>query len=386
MPLVGIYTRRATDGPDTQAHLERQEAACRVYCEANGLTVAAIHHEIAAGTTYQRRDKLNLVRRRYYHGEIEGIVVSDIDRLSRSLVHLVILIGEFDDYGVTLHCAREPLESTVQGRIVRLMTYPQIFSTELYEQVLARATVNKEESARNGQNPENYLLRAGFIRCANCNHAMVGIVKRDKRWNREELEYMCQPTKDCPGHYVPSVRLDTEVWAEMVKLADHVSLIETAIRAATRTDNIQANLRGVEATIAEWQQIADNYTGDLQNKDLRGTTRAAILKSLDDANAVIERLEIERRQILAGAYDKEREKQAYADILAWCKTVKDAREELSYQQKRDFLRMLGVVVLVKKVNRNLEEMSYDIRVQLPSIQELIYQNGAFVGQSLMRRP
>jgi site-specific DNA recombinase len=265
-------------------------------------------------------------------------------------------------------------------------TYPQIFSMELYEQVVARAAVNKEESARNGQNPENYLLRAGFIRCADCNHAMVGIIKRDRRRDHEQLGYMCQPTKDCPGHYVPSVRLDTEVWAEMVKLADHVSLIEEAIQVATKTDTIAANLRAVEAAIGEYQQLADNYTGDLQDKSLRGTTRAAILKLLDDANAVIERLEAERRQILAGAYDKERERQAYADILVWCKKVKAVREELDYTQKRDFLRMLGVVVLVKKVNRNFEEMSYDIRVQLPSIQEIIHQNGTFVGQSLMRRP
>jgi DNA invertase Pin-like site-specific DNA recombinase len=122
MLFIDIYCRTAVGSPDAKDTLERQEATCRVYCEANGLTVAAVHHEIAAGITYQQREKLNLVRRRYYRGEIEGLVVSDLDRLSRSLVHLTILIGEFDDYGVTLHCAWEPLDSTVQGRIARLMT------------------------------------------------------------------------------------------------------------------------------------------------------------------------------------------------------------------------------------------------------------------------
>ncbi len=255
-------------------------------------------------------------------------------------------------------------------------TYPRIMSDSLYARIMARATANEKEAARNGQNPEAYLLRAGFVRCAECGNAMVGVIRHDRsRPGLEWFSYVCTKTKKCPGQRVKSVELDTSVWNEIVKLADHVEVIEEAIQYATNDNAVQANLDAVERSLANWKQTADNYTEDLKDHNLRGDTRASIRALLNDANERIERLEQERLQIIVGMYDKERERKAYGELLEWCKKVKEAREELTYQQKRDFLRMLGVVVLVNKVNRNHEEMSYDIRVTLPSIQEILYQNG-----------
>jgi site-specific DNA recombinase len=265
-------------------------------------------------------------------------------------------------------------------------TYPAIFSENVYERILARADTNREESGRNGKNPGDYLLRAGFIRCADCKHAMIGVVKRDSRWQSARLIYICQRTKDCPGHYVPAPELDKAVWGEMVKLADHIPLIEEAIRLASSMDTLEANIKAVEAAHATWRQTADNFTEDLKDPTLRGETRASIRRLLDDALGAVTELETERAQLLAGQYDKARERQAYAEILAWCKQVKEAREELSYQRKRDFLRMLGVEVLVERRNRNFEDLSYDIRVALPSIQEVIYrQSGPIAGQFSTRK-
>ena len=108
---------------------------------------------------------------------------------------------------------------------------------------------------------------------------------------------------------------------------------------------------------------------------MRGDSRASIRQSLNAANQRIEQLEAERSQVLLGMIDREREKAAYKEILAWCKTVKEAREELTYQQKRDFLHVLGVIVIAKKdeaANLNLR-----IEIELPEIKELIAQTGEF---------
>lgn len=261
-------------------------------------------------------------------------------------------------------------------------TYPALLSDVLHARIVARATVNQAEASRNGKNPTDYLLRAGFIRCAECKRAMVGCVVRDRRWNSERLAYICQKTPVCPGHRVPAPELDKAVWESLVQLSDYVPLIEEAIRLANNSDTTQANLRAVEAALESWHDTVNNYTEDLQDRNLRGDTRASIRQLLNDANAVIERLEAEKAQIIAGSYDWERERQAYQELLDWCKQVTEAREELSYQQKRDFLRMLGVVVMVDRRNRNVEGMSYDIRVALPSIQAIIYQQAdSIVGQS-----
>jgi DNA invertase Pin-like site-specific DNA recombinase len=122
MPLVDIYCRTASDSADSQANLERQETACRAYCEANGLTVTTVHHEVASGAAYQQREMLNLLRRRYQSGNVEGVVLSGLDRLSRSQIHLVILVSEMEEYGVALHCADEPLDSSLDGKFLRFMT------------------------------------------------------------------------------------------------------------------------------------------------------------------------------------------------------------------------------------------------------------------------
>jgi hypothetical protein len=61
-------------------------------------------------------------------------------------------------------------------------------------------------------------------------------------------------------------------------------------------------------------------------------------------------------------------------ILAWCKTVKEARQELSYQEKRDFLRILGIRAFIGKSDKRSEELLWHIEASLPEVQELIMSN------------
>ena len=69
--------------------------------------------------------------------------------------------------------------------------------------------------------------------------------------------------------------------------------------------------------------------------------------------------------------DKEQERKAYQDILDWCRNVKEAREELTYRQKRDFLHMLGAVVVVSNEKPYYENFIYHVELKLPAIQELM---------------
>jgi hypothetical protein len=84
------------------------------------------------------------------------------------------------------------------------------------------------------------------------------------------------------------------------------------------------------------------------------------------------------------AIDRDKVHAEYEKVLDWCKKIKTEREELTYTQKRDFLYMLGATVLVFKQEYMGAELTWDIRVALPKVQELIYQgkdDGAF-GNSL----
>ncbi len=121
MQVVDIYCRTATYDEDTPSKLERQEAVCRAYCQKHALSVGMIYQEVSSGLIFHDRERLRLMRTRYRDGNIQGVVIDTLDRLSRSQAHLAILIEEMEKYGVTLHCVRESFEDSAMGRFVRLV-------------------------------------------------------------------------------------------------------------------------------------------------------------------------------------------------------------------------------------------------------------------------
>ncbi len=182
------------------------------------------------------------------------------------------------------------------------------------------------------------------------------------------------------GHYcyrcrnhgsIVSKTLDAAIWQKVEELADHVSLIEQAIKLASQDTKLERDVSAIDASIKRWKTSAANYLEDLQDTTLTSDSRAAIRKLMNDANIMVRKLEGERAQIAAGLIDKERERQAYQEILAWCNEVKEARGEFSYQRKRDFLDMLGVVVTIHYDKVNREGSTYDMQVRLPALQKLI---------------
>jgi site-specific DNA recombinase len=242
-------------------------------------------------------------------------------------------------------------------------SYPAIISGELFERIQKRMATNKAQAIRSSKRPEDFLLRAGYVRCAVCKRGMRGTF--DPR--RNTFAYRCNN-----GHgFIPSKPLDAAIWERIEYMADHVVLIEQAIALATSDNRLERNVHAIEGSIATWQASADNYLEDLKDTTLTGNSRTAIRKLMDDANRMVLQLEAEKAQIAGGMVDKERERAAYQDILAWCTKVKTAREELTYQQKRDFMTMLGIQVIVRCEKPYHKNSVYDMRVALPALQEII---------------
>ncbi|HEU5378567.1 MAG TPA: recombinase family protein [Ktedonobacteraceae bacterium] len=512
--IVDIYCRVSTDPQEDNTSLDTQEAEGRQFCQEHGFIVGMVHKEVFSGFQYREREELELMRRRYREGKIQGVVIRTFDRLSRSQVHFAILLEEMEHHEIELFCVKEQLDDTPIGRFTRMVlsfvaemerekimdrtttgrinkakqgrvvagtkapygwkwhlddkgekeyievneeqakvirwagkiyadgvatfaiakqlnedkiptpseqegiewrpitirriladerltgknapifhkhsrtskkqlptiilpegTYPQIISEELYKRILARMQTNKDEASRKGKDSEEFLLRAGFVRCEECGRPMHALSKRD-RLRKLKLVYRCNRhdttgKQVCVGQDIPSKELDEIVWKWLQQLADHIDLIEKAIKLATSSNKIESDTKAIEASIKTWRQRAKNYEADLDDVTLCGESRASIRHSMNHAYAMVERLENEKAQVMIGMIDKEREKAAYQDILAWCKKVKEGREELSYQHKRDFLRLLGVVVLVQKRIERQGDLLYRIQVQLPEVQSLI---------------
>lgn len=121
--IVDIYCRVAVDEPDnfveSSNSLDAQEEACRQYCAENGLTIGMVYQEVFSGIQYRERPMLTKLRMRYRYGETLGVIVTTLNRLSRSQVHLAILMGEMEQYNVTFHTVKEKLDTTLTGKLIR---------------------------------------------------------------------------------------------------------------------------------------------------------------------------------------------------------------------------------------------------------------------------
>lgn len=241
-------------------------------------------------------------------------------------------------------------------------TYPQIITTELFEKIQRRMALNKASASRASKNPEEFLLRAGYVRCSKCGWGMGA--KTDTR--HDTYIYRCRQHGS-----IISKQLDAVIWGKVEQLADHVTLIEQAIALATQDKKLERDATAIHVSIERWQKSAANYLEDLKDPDLTSDSRAGIRKLMNDANIMVRKLEGEKAQIQSGLIDREREQAAYQEILAWCYEVKEARGELSYTRKRDFLDMLGVVVTIHYPERVNAGSTYDMRVRLPALQALI---------------
>lgn len=115
MMRVATYSRVSTY--DKGQNPEIQSAELRRYCSARGWQLAAeIVDEGFSGGTDQRpglKKLMSLVRSR----EVDAVVVVKLDRLFRSLKHLVTTLDEFQTLGVAFVAVKDNVDySTPAGR------------------------------------------------------------------------------------------------------------------------------------------------------------------------------------------------------------------------------------------------------------------------------
>ena len=351
----------------------------------NGNIAAVSTHKLRYGFMWADKDKTAIVR-----NEAEAAIVRWMAEQYASGVSMVFIRQQLDERGVPSPSGSTWRECTIMrilgdrritGTNAQVFvnkakrykthhdtvavpdgTYPQIISTELFNKIQRRMALNKASASRASKNPEEFLLRAGYVRCSVCGWAMGA--KTDTR--HDTYLYRCRQHGS-----IVSKPLDTAIWHKVEELADHVTLIEQAIALATQDTKLERDGKAIDVSIERWQKSANNYLEDLKDPNLTGDSRAGIRNLLNEANTMVKKLQGEKAQIQAGLLDHERELAAYQEILGWCKEVKEARGELSYQRKRDFLDMLGVVVTISYPTRPNEGSTYDMRVRLPALQALI---------------
>lgn len=110
---VAIYCRVSTEEQDA----DKQELFCREYCKRNNYEVFAVYKDVISGTATSRPEFNQMLADMRYN-LFSGIVVTKLDRIGRSLQHLLSMFDEFNKRGVAFIATTQNIDtSTSSGKL-----------------------------------------------------------------------------------------------------------------------------------------------------------------------------------------------------------------------------------------------------------------------------
>jgi len=104
---VAIYCRVSTE----DQHADKQEDICREYCKRMGFEIYKVYSDVFSGIKTQRPAFNKLLKdMRLY--KFNCIMVTKLDRVGRSLQHLLSLFEEFNIKGVNFIATTQNIDTT----------------------------------------------------------------------------------------------------------------------------------------------------------------------------------------------------------------------------------------------------------------------------------
>jgi DNA invertase Pin-like site-specific DNA recombinase len=112
---VALYARVSTDGQDPEVQLQ----ALRAHAAHRGWEIIETFVDHGVSGRLERRPALDRMIKTAWVGQFQIIVVQRLDRLGRSLKHLVTLLSELQEKGVAVVSLKEQLDfSSSTGRLL----------------------------------------------------------------------------------------------------------------------------------------------------------------------------------------------------------------------------------------------------------------------------
>jgi DNA invertase Pin-like site-specific DNA recombinase len=110
---VAIYARVSTNGQTTAQQLAELRAAA----ERHGWQVAGefVEHGVSGAKGRDQRPKLDALLKGAVRREFDVIAAWSVDRLGRSLTHLVALLDEIHGKGIDLYLHQQGIDTTTPG-------------------------------------------------------------------------------------------------------------------------------------------------------------------------------------------------------------------------------------------------------------------------------
>ena len=112
---VAIYARVSTEEQDA----DKQVASLTEYCKIKGYEVVGVYRDVISGTT-SSRPEFNKLLEDLRSAKFNCIMVTKLDRLGRSLQHLLSLLEEFGRRGVHFVALTQNIDTTTASGKLQL--------------------------------------------------------------------------------------------------------------------------------------------------------------------------------------------------------------------------------------------------------------------------
>ena len=149
-PLAAVYTRISHED-QSQFSLSSQRAACEGLAMAKGFQTSPALTFVDAGglATELDRPGLAALREAVNSGVVQAVVVHSVDRLSRKLVHQLILLEEFQKRNAEVLFIDAPDNNSPEGRM--LVTLKGLFAEAERERIRERTARGSRQRAKEGK-------------------------------------------------------------------------------------------------------------------------------------------------------------------------------------------------------------------------------------------
>jgi site-specific DNA recombinase len=253
-------------------------------------------------------------------------------------------------------------------------TVPPLVDEADFASAQRRLAYNRERSVRNTKNPEDALLRGGYVRCGYCGQAMR---VKQPAGKRKVSVYACNRGSTLPGlcklHGISVPLLDEAVWTRLSKAIMEPDSIREAVSRAEAEDHTGAQLEAVERTLAKLVRHQNNLVANLA--DLDPDSAEAVRRQLAATSKQLKVVEVERDALLAAQERAVDHQVRLASLEEYRQRVAANLAEFTWQNKRLALDAYEVQVFVWDA-RHTPRWQIEATPQLPEDRATVYSTTA----------
>lgn len=142
------YARVSSRNQEDNASLESQLAANRRWAEANNFQIVREVREVYSGFYLFDRPLLNEIRKEIKQNKYQALIVYDVDRLTRNMSHLGVLLTECERYNTRLIFVSGDFENSPDGKL--LLSIKSYLAEAERVKITERTTRGRRAKAESG--------------------------------------------------------------------------------------------------------------------------------------------------------------------------------------------------------------------------------------------